>query len=57
MDSYGWKIKEFKFNKNNIEGKRKEMLEWCNKWKHKYVFRNIFIDNAWAVEYKLLLHF
>lgn len=57
MDSYGWKIKEFKFNKNNIEEKRKEMLEWCNKWNHKYVFRNVFANNAWAVEYKLLLHF
>ena len=57
MDSYGWKIKTWNFNKDNIEQKRKEMVEWCEKWKHKYQFRSIFVNNAWAVEYKLLLHF
>ena len=36
MDSYGWKIKTWNFNKDNIEQKRKEMIEWCEKWKHKY---------------------
>ena len=57
MDSYGWKIKTWNFNKDNIEQKRKEMIEWCEKWKHKYQFRSVFVNNAWAVEYKLLLHF
>ena len=57
MDSYGWKIKTWNFNKDNIEQKRKEMIEWCEKWKHKYQFRSIFVNNAWAVEYKLLLYF
>ena len=44
MNSYGWKIKKWNFNKDNIE------------WKHKYQFRSVFVNNAWAVEYKLLLH-
>lgn len=56
MDSYGWKIKTWNFNKDNIEQKRKEMLAWCEKWKHKYQFKQVFVNNAWAVEYKLLLH-
>lgn len=55
MDSYGWKIKEWKFNSNNIEDKRKEMISWCKKWKHKYQIRNILLNNAWAVEYRLLI--
>lgn len=55
MDSYGWKIKTWNFNANNIEEKRKEMLTWIEKWKHKYQFREIFVNNAWAMEYKLLL--
>ena len=29
MDSYGWKIKTWNFNKDNIEQKRKEMFAWC----------------------------
>ena len=29
MDSYGWKIKTWNFNKENIGQKRKEMIEWC----------------------------
>ena len=57
MDSYGWKIKTWNFNKDNIEQKRKEMLEWCEKWKRKYSIRQVFVNNAWAVEYKLVLHF
>lgn len=54
MDSYGWKLKEWKFNEMNIETKHNEMIEWVNKWKHKYDIRQVFINNAWAVEYKLL---
>ena len=57
MDSYGWKIKTWSFNKDNIEQKRKEMFAWCEKWKHKYQFKQVFVSNAWAVEYKLLLHY
>ena len=57
MNSYGWKIKTWNFNKENIEQKRKEMLAWCEKWKHKYSIRHVFVNNAWAVEYKLALHF
>ena len=50
-------VSDENFNKDNIEQKRKEMVEWCEKWKHKYQFRSIFVNNAWAVEYKMLLHF
>lgn len=57
MDSYGWKIKTWNFNKDNIEQKRQEMIAWCEKWNNKYQFRNVYVCNAWAVEYKLLLHF
>lgn len=56
MDSYGWKIKIWKFNKNNVEEKQKEMIAWCKKWKNKYAIRKIFVNNAFAVEYKILLH-
>ena len=55
MDSYGWKIKIWKFDNNNIEEKRTEMKNWMEKWKHKYQFREVFVCNAWATEYKLLL--
>ena len=55
MDSYGWKIKEWKFNNSNIEEKKTEMEKWVEKHKNKYQFRHIFVCNAWAVEYKLLL--
>ena len=57
MDFYGWRIKTWPLNENNIEEKRKEMQIWCERWKHKYQIRPIFINNAWAVEYRLLLHF
>ena len=57
MDSYGWKIKTWNFNKDNIEQKRQEMIAWCEKWNNKYQFRNVYVCNACAVEYKLLLHF
>lgn len=56
MDSYGWKIKTWSFNKNNIEEKKNEMKKWIERWKYKYQIRNVFVNNAWAVEYKLLLH-
>ena len=55
MDFYGWRVKEWKHNESNIEEKRQEMKDWCEKWKHKYQIREIFVNNAWAVEYKLLL--
>lgn len=55
MDFYGWRVKTWNFNPNNVEEKRKEMNYWCEKWKHKYQFRKVFVNNAWAVEYKLLL--
>lgn len=57
MDFYGWRIKTWNFNSNNVEEKRKEMKDWCEKWKHKYQIRQLFVNNAWAVEYKLLLKF
>lgn len=55
MNFYGWRLKEWKFNSNNVEEKRKEMIEWIDKWKHKYDIRQVFINNAWAVEYRMLL--
>lgn len=30
MDFYGWRIKEWKFNKSNIEDKRQEMKDWSD---------------------------
>lgn len=55
MDFYGWRVKEWKFNSDNAENKRKEMNDWCEKWKHKYQIRQLFVNNAWAVEYRPLL--
>lgn len=55
MNFCGWRLKEWKFNSNNVEEKRKEMIEWIDKWKHKYDIRQVFINNAWAVEYRMLL--
>jgi len=56
MDFYGWRIKEWRHNATNSEEKRKEMTDWCKKWENKYQIRQIFISNAWAVEYRPLLH-
>lgn len=50
MDSYGWKVKTWKLNQE------KEKDAWMEKWKHKYRYREIFVCNRLAVEYKLLLH-
>lgn len=55
MDSYGWKIKTWKFNESNMEEKRDEMNDWCYRWRDKYQIRSVFVNNAWAVEYRLLL--
>ena len=55
MDLPGWRIKTWSFNAGNIEEKRKEMENWLTRWKHKYQFRPIFVNNAWAVEYRLLM--
>ena len=57
MDFYGHRIKTWKFNEDNIEEKRNEMLEWCRRWQHKYSIEPVYVNNAWAVEYALLLHF
>ena len=57
MDFYGWRIKEWPHNASNIEEKRQEMIAWCEKNKDKYQIRQIFINNAWAVEYRLLLRY
>lgn len=35
MNFYGWRVKEWKFTKENMEQKRKEMVEWCDKWSKK----------------------
>ena len=55
MDSYGWKVKMWKFDLSNMEEKRNEMEKWVNKWKHKYRIEEIYVNNAYAVYYKLLL--
>ena len=56
MDSYGWKNKTWNFNENNIEEKKNKMQKWIERWKHKYQIRQVFVNNAWAVEYRLLIH-
>ncbi len=57
MDSCGWKIKTWNFKNNKeSEQKRLEMKEWIKKWSRKYQIKEIFVNNAWAVQYKLLLH-
>lgn len=56
MDFYGWRIKEWKFNTSNIEEKKKEMQSWIEKFKNKYQIRQVFVNNAWAVVYRLLIH-
>ena len=55
-DIYGWQIKKWAFNEDNVDIKRKEMVDWCEKWSSFYSIREIFVDNAWAVEYKLLTY-
>lgn len=55
MDSYGWKVKMWKFDLSNMKEKRNEMENWINKWKHKYRIEEIYVNNAYAVYYKLLL--
>lgn len=55
MDSYGWKVKKWKFNDSNIAEKKAEMQAWMEKWKNKYQYRQVYVCNTWAVEYKLLI--
>ena len=55
MDFYGWRIKEWKFNSSNIEEKQQEMKNWIEKWQHKYRIEQIYVNNAWAVQYRLLM--
>lgn len=55
MNFYGWRIKEWKFNKSNIEEKKQEMKSWVKKCQHKYRIEQIYVNNAWAVQYRLLL--
>lgn len=52
MNFYGWRIKEWRHTASNIEEKRQEMIVWCENNKGKYQIRQIFINNAWAVEYR-----
>ena len=55
MDFYGWRIKEWRFNSSNIEEKHQEMKSWIKKWQRKYRIEQIYVNNAWAVQYRLLL--
>ena len=55
MDFYGWRIKEWRFNYSNIEEKHQEMQSWIKKWQRKYRIEQIYVNNAWAVQYRLLL--
>lgn len=55
MDSYGWKVKKWKFDDSNIAEKKAEMQAWMEKWKNKYQYRQVYVCNAWTVEYKLLI--
>jgi hypothetical protein len=51
-----WKIKEWKFcDKLSAEQQRQVMNDWCEKHRHRYRIRQIFVNNAWAVEYRDLL--
>lgn len=56
MDSYGWKIKTWKFSTiEEVEETHKQMIAWIKKWSRKYQIREIFVNNAWAVEYRILI--
>ena len=48
------KIKKWNFNSENMEKKREEMLAWIEKWQGKYEIREIFVNSAYAVEYRPL---
>lgn len=48
---YGWRIKTWKVNETE------ERKSWCEKNARKYQIREIFINDALAVEYRPLLHF
>lgn len=54
MKYFGWRIKEWKFNAQNIDTKRQEMKSWVEKWKDRYEMREIFVNNAFAIEYRPL---
>lgn len=57
MNSYGWKVKSWNFNENNLHTQLKNMIEWCDKFSHKYQIREIFTNNAFSVEYRLKLKY
>ena len=39
----------------NTSQKHQEMKSWIKKWKRKYRIEQIYVNNAWAVQYRLLL--
>lgn len=56
MDTYGWKIKTWNFTSIADATKQREVMkQWIKKWEHKYQIREIYINNAWAVEYRLCI--
>lgn len=55
MNFYGWRYKKWIFNDSNIEEKRTEMKSWIKKWQHKYQIQERYVNNAFAVDYRLLI--
>lgn len=53
---YGWRTKLWKFkNAMESETQKEVMKEWVVKHEGRYQIRSLFVNNAWAVEYRPLL--
>lgn len=48
---YGWRTKTWRLSE------KEQMTAWCEKHSNVYQIREVFINNAWAIEYRPLLHF
>ena len=53
---YGWRTKLWKFkNLKESEEQNEAMKEWVAKHRGRYQIRYVWVNNAWAVEYRPLL--
>lgn len=50
-----WKIKKWKFTEHTMDQARLQMEAWLKRRKRLIQYEEIFVDNAYAVQYRYLL--
>ena len=49
-----WKVKKWRFTEHTVEQARAKMQAWLELNKGRIEYEEIFVDNAFAVEYRVL---